>query len=134
MLRTGSLIYDSQGTFQYDVAPACSGIRSLTALLLLMTIYGFMTYRTMWRRVLVVALSVPLAIFGNTLRLIIVIIAGEAFGQDAGTAIEQKLGFLTFAVALGVILLLGHWLREPPDAEPASSTLSTPPADSGGRL
>jgi exosortase len=112
VIQDGSRIFDSQHTFQYDVAPACSGIRSLVALLALTTIYGFVTFRTSWKRWLMVFLAFPLAIVGNTMRITCVIIAGEAFGQQAGATIEQKLGFVTFAVALVVVLALGHWLSD----------------------
>lgn len=120
VIRDGSRIFDSQHTYQYDVAPACSGIRSLVALLALTTIYGFLTFRKNWKRWLMVGLAFPLAILGNTVRITCVIIAGEAFGQQAGASVEQKLGFVTFAVALAVMLALGHWLREEDEAEMAS--------------
>ncbi len=112
VLRDGSQIFNAKHTFQDHVAPACSGIRSLISLIALTTIYGFMTFRANWKRWLMVALAFPLAIAGNTLRIMGVIVAGEAFGQKAGSVIEQKLGFVTFAVALGAIFLLGHWLGE----------------------
>jgi exosortase len=124
--REGTLIFHTQHLFKYDVAAACSGIRSLISLLALTTIYGFMTFNSTWKRLFVIATAIPLAIAGNVLRITTVIIVGEAFGHDAGTRIEQKLGFLTFAVAVAALLALGHWLRErpdiptmPPKAEPA---------------
>ncbi|NJM55689.1 MAG: exosortase/archaeosortase family protein [Verrucomicrobiae bacterium] len=62
VVRDGSRIFDSARTFQYDVAPACSGIRSLTSLLALTTIYGFVTFRTWWKQLTMVLLAVPLAV------------------------------------------------------------------------
>jgi exosortase len=112
VLREGSMIFAADRSFQYDVAPACSGIRSLVALVALTTVFGFLSFRSWWRRGLVVMLAAPLAVAGNTLRILLVIIAGEAFGQDAGVAIESWLGFLTFALALVVLVLLSRWLRE----------------------
>ena len=55
--------------------------------------------------------------------------AAEAFGQAAGAKIEQNLGFLTFAVALGTVFLLGHWLREDqaPVAAAAAPFVKSPP-------
>lgn len=116
--RDGTRIFHAQHLFQYDVAPACSGIRSLISLLALTMIYGFMTFTTIWKRLLVMSLAVPLAIAGNVLRILTVIIVGEAFGEAAGTRIEQKLGFLTFAIAIGALLLAGYWLRERGEIEP----------------
>jgi len=112
VIRDGSLIFDSQRSFQYDVAPACSGIRSLVSLLALTTIYGFISFKAGWKRLLMMAVAIPLAVVGNTVRITGVIVVAEAFGQDAGAWFEQKFGFVTFAVAIACVLLLGHWLRE----------------------
>jgi len=113
VLQDGVQIFSPTGGFRYEVAAACSGIRSLTSLLALTLIYAFLSFRSNWRRLLMVTLSVPLAILSNTLRLIAVIIAGEAFGQDAGMAIETKFGFITFLFAMVGVFVLGWWMREP---------------------
>ncbi len=118
VLREGSQIFDAQRTFQYDVAPACSGIRSLVALLALTTIYGFVTFRTAWKRLLMMVIALPLAVVGNVVRITGVIITAEAFGQQAGSRLHDWAGFVTFAVAIGCVLALGHWLRE--GAKPGS--------------
>ncbi len=118
VLREGSQIFDSRHTFAYEVAPACSGIRSLSSLLALTIIYGFVTFRTNWKRVLIVLLAIPLAVLGNVLRLTGVIAVAEAFGQDAGKMVEHPSGFLTFAVSiaglLGVATLLNRYAPEEP--------------------
>jgi exosortase len=112
VVRDGSRIFNPQGTFQYDVAPACSGIRSLIALLALTTIYGFVTFHTWWKQLLMVALAFPLAVVGNVARITGVIITGETFGQEAGMKFHDGAGFLTFVVAIAGVLAAGHWLRE----------------------
>ncbi|MBI3878843.1 MAG: exosortase/archaeosortase family protein [Verrucomicrobia bacterium] len=126
VVRDGSRIFNSAKTFQYDVAPACSGIRSLISLLALTTIYGFVSFGTTWKRLLIVALAVPLAVAGNVLRITGVIIAAQAFGHDAGTFVEQKLGFVTFLFAIGSLMALGHLLRE--KKSPAADALPSAPA------
>jgi exosortase len=110
----GSQVINAQGIPLYDVAPACSGIRSLTALLALTIIYGFLFFERPWKRLLIILASVPMAIAGNVARLTVVIAVGEVFGRDAGKMVEQKFGFVTFVVAIVFMLVLGHWLREGP--------------------
>ncbi|MBI5772136.1 MAG: exosortase/archaeosortase family protein [Verrucomicrobia bacterium] len=112
VVRDGSRIFDVRQSFQYDVAPACSGIRSLIALAAVAVIYSFVTFRSSWRRVAIIAAAAPLAVLGNVARLVVVILVADAFGEKAGAAVEQKFGFVTFAVALGGVLLLGWLLRE----------------------
>ena len=119
VIRDGTQLFNLQHTFGYDVAPACSGIRSLISLLALTTVYGFVIFRSPRKRLLMAIMAIPLAVLGNVTRLTFVIITAETMGQDAGAWVEQKFGFVTFAVAIGCVALLGHWLREPaPDAAP----------------
>lgn len=112
VIRVGTQLYDPQGSFNYDVAAACSGIRSLTVLLALTTVYGFVTFKATWKRVLMVLIAIPLAILGNVTRLTGVIMTAEAFGEQAGMRFHDVAGFVTFLVALGCVLALGAWLAE----------------------
>ncbi len=124
VLRDGSQIFDSQRTFQYDVAPACSGIRSLIALLALTTIYGFTSFQSTWKRLLMMGIALPLAVVGNVVRITGVILTAEAFGQSAGMRLHDWAGFVTFAVAIGCVLALGYWLREDPGIAPDGGRLT----------
>ena len=123
VLQNGSMIYDATGAYQYDVAPACSGIRSLTALGCLITVFAFVRFKTLWRRAVLIGLVIPLAVLGNTVRIISVIVTGEVAGQAAGAAIEQKLGFVTFLVALAGVLAAAKWLEKGDDAATVSPGL-----------
>lgn len=126
IIRQGTEVFnathDGLPRFRFEVAAACSGIRSLTAVILLVLVYSFLFFRSPARR-LVLLLSAPLlAVLGNIVRLITVFIVGEALGQQAGAAIETGFGFITFsAVTVGGTLLLGRLLRESPPASPAPS-------------
>ena len=110
-IRNGTQIIGANG-FNFDVAPACSGIRSLTALTALTTIYGFLTFHAAWKRVLMVLLAVPLAVIGNVARITGVILTSEAFGESAGLKFHDGAGFVTFFIAIICVMALGHWLKE----------------------
>ncbi len=112
VLRDGTAIFNTARTFNYDVAPACSGIRSLTSLLAVTTIYGYVAFRAPWKRAVMMALAAPLAVAGNVARITTVIILAEAFGHKAGAAAETNLGYVTFAVAIGLMFLAGWLMRE----------------------
>jgi len=123
VLQEGVQIMDPKGAYNYEVAAACSGIRSLITLLALTTIYGFVAFTRAWKRGLMVLLAAPLALLGNVIRLVAIVVAAEAFGQAAGEFVHNWFGFVTFAIALAVLLTLGHWLREPtPVRAPAPLT------------
>jgi len=121
VIRDGTQIFDAQHTFAYEVAPACSGIRSIVALLAITTIYGFVSFKTPWRRGVMMLAAIPLAILGNVVRLTMTLIVAELFGQAAGKSCETNFGFITFAVAIASILFLGRWLEK---GEPVAPVVS----------
>jgi exosortase len=116
LIRDGTQLFDSQRTFAYEVAAACSGIRSLVALLALATIYGFLVFKTPWKRAVMILIALPLAVLGNVVRLCFTIGVAETFGQSAGKAVETNFGFLTFAVAVVCAFVVARWLENTPAA------------------
>ncbi|HEX7652070.1 MAG TPA: exosortase/archaeosortase family protein [Verrucomicrobiae bacterium] len=120
LVRDGTQLTNSDHTFAYEVAAACSGIRSLTTLLVLTLIYGFILFKSPWKRLIMLASAFPLAIAGNVLRLCFTIVVAEMGGQAAGKAVETKTGFVTFLVALGGVYLLARKLEasEPAQTKP----------------
>jgi exosortase len=118
ILRSGTNLIDPTGHYQYDVAAACSGIRSLVATLGLSLVYGVLSFRTWWKRAALIASAVPLAVVGNVLRLLTIVIAAEIGGQEAGNYVHEGgpfgiLSLLPYIPAFFGLLWLGHQLREP---------------------
>jgi exosortase len=112
LIRDGTQLFDAQHTFGYDVVAACSGIRSLVALLALTTIFGFVNFKSPWKRAVMILAAFPLSVLGNVMRLCFTIAVAETFGQSAGKAVETDAGFITFAVAIGCVFLLARWLEK----------------------
>ncbi len=105
VMRDGTRIFDPTGAYQYDVAPACSGIRSLTAIVMLSLIYGYVTQRGAWKKAILCLSGLPLAVAGNIVRITSIIVAAQCFGQEAGNIVHEWFGFLIFLVV--VLLLVG---------------------------
>jgi exosortase len=123
VIQQGTRILDALGQYQYEVAAACSGIRSLTAITAIAMIYGFMSFTKTWQRILIIASAVPLAIVSNVVRLSSIIVAAEAFGQKAGDWVHSStwVSLLPYIPAIGGMLLLGHFISKPwrrPKPEP----------------
>jgi exosortase/archaeosortase family protein len=116
LVRDGTQLMSADHTYQYEVAAACSGIRSLTALVALNTIYGFVCFKSVKKRGLMILSAFPLAILGNVARLCFTIMVAELFGQGSGKAVETKAGYITFVVAIVCVYFLGRWLEKSPDA------------------
>ena len=115
VIREGTQIFDAQHSFNYDVAPACSGIRSLLLMLVFSTVYGFVMFRAGWKRAVLVASALPLAVAGNVFRLVLIILAAELFGQEAGNFVHENsiLSLLPYVPAFVGWVILGRWLGEP---------------------
>jgi exosortase len=126
LLREGTQLFDAQHTFGYEVAAACSGIRSLVALVALTTIYGFVNFKAPWKRAVMMLAAVPLAVLGNVVRLCLTIMVAEMFGQSAGKAVETNFGFITFAVAVGCVFLLARWLEKTELKSTSQNKTTTP--------
>ncbi|MDE3068118.1 MAG: exosortase/archaeosortase family protein [Verrucomicrobiota bacterium] len=120
VMRMGTQLFDPMGTYQYDVAAACSGIRSFTAFFLLSVIYGFVVLRAPWKRLFLVALALPFAVLGNLLRMLLIIVAAALGGQEWGNTVHEN--FLTSLVpylpAILCLFFAGRWLEGKPEPNP----------------
>lgn len=114
IIRAGTELFDPSGSFQYDVAPACSGIRSLLAIFLLATVYGFFMFRSPWKRLFMMALALPFAVLGNLIRLLLVIGAAEIGGQKLGDFVHENwfTSMVPYVPTFIGLLLAGRWLEE----------------------
>lgn len=74
IILNGTQLLSADGSYQYDVAPACSGIRSLVALSALSLLMGYLNFRSWWRRLVLLVLSIPFAFIGNVIRIFIIFI------------------------------------------------------------
>ena len=113
IVRMGTQLIDPTGTYQYDVAAACSGIRSLIAIFLLSTCYSFIVFRTATRRILMILLAVPFAVLGNFLRLLFIIIASEMGGQAWGNYVHENWIFslVPYLPAFIGVFWAGNWME-----------------------
>lgn len=125
VIHSGTLIYDPSGAYQYEVAAACGGLRSLTAVLALCTIFGFMNFKKVRNRALMIIAGVPLAILGNMTRLLGIIVVSEAFGKEAGQMVHDNTWFslLPYVPPIVGIVVIGHFLREQNETEPVEKPM-----------
>lgn len=113
--QDGTRIMDALGQYQYEVAAACSGIRSLTAITAIALIYAFVGFKKPWQRAVIITSAVPLAVVSNVFRLSSIIVAAEAFGQKAGDWVHNSwwVGLLPYVPAIAGMFLIGHLLSRP---------------------
>ena len=125
VVRVGSGLFDSSMSYQFDVAPACSGLRSLAATTMLAYGYGLFLFGASWRWFAMVASAVPLAVLGNTFRLLVIVVAGEFGGQEWGNKAHDSSLFsmLPYVPVIVGLAYLGNWLT-PKKAAPTEGGVS----------
>jgi exosortase len=106
--------------FRLDVANPCSGMRSLFALMMVTAVFGYLMLPRIWQRVTLFACSIPLAIFGNFIRMVMLTLGTLWFGSEFAIGTEKDpstyhmaAGFMVFAVALAGMLGLTQLLEWP---------------------
>jgi exosortase len=119
VLREGNIIALA-GT-RLEVAEACSGIRSLQALLALGSIFAYFSQSQPWKRWTLVVLSVPIAITANALRVSGTGVLAQYWGAAAAEGFYHTFsGWLIFVVALLMLLGCGALLSKIGTRERAS--------------
>ncbi|MBU0493149.1 MAG: exosortase/archaeosortase family protein [Chloroflexi bacterium] len=90
------------------VGAACSGMRSLIALLALSLLLAYWLQGRWAFRLGIFVAALPLALAANALRVAAILVAGHVGGSAAASTVHDLLGPVFFFVALGVLLLLGR--------------------------
>jgi exosortase len=102
--------------YSVDVADPCSGIRSLFALMMISALVGILSFRTGWKVMILFAAALPLAVFGNFCRILMLTFGTVAFGSrfavgtlENPTWFHLVAGFIVYIAALIGIMLFA-WL------------------------
>jgi exosortase len=101
----GNVIHHSQGTF--EVVQACSGLRSIMALLTLGAIFGYFTLSSNLLRGILFFTAVPIAVAINILRVFAMVAAIHFLSVDLTKGAPHTiLGIVLFAVAVAIFVLI----------------------------
>ena len=117
-----------EGTFY--VAEACAGLRFLIAAVAFGVLYGFLTYRSVWRRLLFLVASMIVPVIANGFRALGIVVAGHIVGDAQAAAADHIIyGWGFFSVVIVLLALAGLPFREDgtPLAPPAAGA-DAPPA------
>ncbi len=111
VVQNGTLLLAPDGRYNYDVAAACSGVRSLMALAALSLLVGYLNFRSWWRRALVFLLCFPLVYVGNVARISAIVFAAQTGGPAWGDRAHAVMGYAVFVIVLGGVLAGAALLR-----------------------
>jgi exosortase A len=109
--REGLYIYIPNGTF--EVAEACSGIRFLISMIAIGTLYAYLYYHSLWRRLVFVSLSLIIPIIANGIRAFGIIYVGHKSDMEHAVGVDHLVyGWLFFSIVLLLLMAIGKFWRE----------------------
>ena len=113
IVRTGTMLAASDGSFGIDIAEPCSGLRSIFALMALTAGYAYFNQPTWFRRALLFACSVPLAILGNVMRILTICLVGRYASSEFATGFYHDYsGYVVFIVAISLMIGCGELISK----------------------
>jgi exosortase len=104
ILMNGTQLVSSDGRYDYDVAAACSGVRSLMALSALSVLVGYLRFQSRWTWALMFITSFPFVYLGNVARIVSIVVAAQFWGSVWGDRVHDAMGYGIFAIVLGCVL------------------------------
>jgi exosortase D (VPLPA-CTERM-specific) len=130
--REGNVI--DMGFSQFQVVEACNGLRFILPLLTLGVLFAFWWSKenVMWKRIVLILASIPIAILSNVIRIAGTGIVSMVWGTEAAQGFFHDFsGWAVFMLCFGFYALLNVGLRflpgKPPQRED-EATRTRPPA------
>lgn len=91
----------------WSVVEACSGVRYLLASLMVGTLFAYLNFRALWRRLTFIALSVAVPILANWARAYMIVMLGHLSGNRLAVGVDHLIyGWVFF----GLVILLLFWI------------------------
>lgn len=112
IFREGNVLTLPSGRSLF-VAEACSGITSLITLLPIGVFIAYFTESLLWRRLVVVAAVIPIALAGNLLRVVLTVLASIHVSVEFATQgpLHEWAGVATYVIGCLCLLGVGALLR-----------------------
>jgi exosortase A len=112
VLRNGTSFDIPSGS--WSVVEACSGIRYLISSLTLGCLYAYLSYRSLWRRVLFILVAIVVPIIANGLRAYMIVMIGHLSGMKLAVGVDHLIyGWLFFGLVMFVMFWIGrHWRED----------------------
>ena len=104
-------------TGSWSVIDECSGVRYLIASFTLGSIYAYLNYSSLNKRIVFITLSLIVPILGNILRAYGIVMIGHFSGMKLATGVDHLVyGWVFFGVIIFVMFYIGSYWRDPDDS------------------
>jgi len=107
--RNGNILEVSTGPLA--VEEACSGMRSIMALLALSSLFAYLISRSKLKQAILIASALPIAVVTNIIRVTATGIFAHYFGREVAEGmLHQSFGWIVFMIAFILLFLLSKLL------------------------
>jgi exosortase A len=108
---------------RWSVVEACSGIRYLIASLLVGSLYAYLNYVSLRKRLLFMLVAILVPIVANWLRAYMIVMLGYLSGNELATGVDHLIyGWVFFGVVIMVMFWIGQRWSDEPITAPQSRT------------
>lgn len=99
----------------WSVVEACSGIRYMIASLMVGTLFAYLNYRSLKRRIIFVVISLIVPIIANWLRAYFIVLLGHMTSNKLATGADHLVyGWVFFGIIMMTVFAVGmRWSEEP---------------------
>ncbi len=98
--------------YTFEVAQACSGLKSIIAMTALAALFAYLVVAPMYKRLILLAASVPVALAANSCRIALTLLLGRSFGPAAAEGFFHSLsGIMVFLLGLTGLFLVSKALK-----------------------
>ena len=128
----GYIIEIAQGTFL--VAEACAGLRFLIASIAFGVLYALVMYRSPWRRLVFIGISIVTPIIANGFRALGIVVLGRYLGSAQAAGADHLIyGWIFFSFVILLLVVFGLPFREDTAPSGPTSAPALPPPPGAAR-
>ncbi len=104
---------------RWSVVEACSGIRYIIASVTVGTLFAYLNYSTLRRRLIFIAVAIVVPVIANWLRAYIIVMLGHLSGNKLAAGVDHLIyGWLFFGIVIMIMFFIGARWAEPEAAPP----------------
>ncbi len=112
VLRDGRNFVIPSGS--WAVVEACSGVRYLIASLTVGTLYAYLNYQSMRRRIMFIGVAILVPIVANWLRAYMIVMTGHYSGNTIAVGVDHLIyGWVFFGIVILLMFIIGARWAEP---------------------
>lgn len=116
----------------WSVVEACSGIRYMIASFMVGSLYAYLNYTTLKRRLIFIVVSLIVPIIANWLRAYLIVLLGHVSSNQLATGADHLVyGWVFFGIVMAALFAIGMRWSENPDSTPNAPAVSGKTVEQG---